>query len=257
MMKTNMFRSVTNGILLAALAAIGIAAFQIGTSTTGEENMPEEIRMTEVKKTPVLDTGNSNVTAKMEAKESSGAEEKTVASEAVELTDAKGSEETAREAADFTENVQETAADVYHSPEPIHFSENTAMIWPLTGTLLLDYSMNQTIYFPTLDQYKYNPSISVQAEVGEPVRAAASGKVLSINEDARTGTTVTMELGDSYQAIYGQLKDLNVSEGEMIQAGTVIGSIADPTKYYSKEGANLYFAMKRNGEPIDPILYLP
>ena len=153
--------------------------------------------------------------------------------------------------------MQETAAAVYHSPVEIHFSENTAMVWPVSGSLVLDYSMQQTTYFPTLDQYKYNPSISVQAEVGDPVRAAASGKVLSIVDDARTGTTVTMELGDSYQAIYGQLTDLNISEGEMVEEGMVIGYVAEPTKYYTKEGTNLYFAMKRNGEPIDPILYLP
>ena len=30
-----------------------------------------------------------------------------------------------------------------------------------------------------------------------------------------------------------------------------------PTKYYSTEGTNLYFAMKKDGEPIDPIEYLP
>ena len=33
--------------------------------------------------------------------------------------------------------------------------------------------------------------------------------------------------------------------------------IAQPTKYYSTEGTNLYFAMKKDGEPIDPIEYLP
>ncbi|MBQ7371353.1 MAG: M23 family metallopeptidase, partial [Blautia sp.] len=163
----------------------------------------------------------------------------------------------AQETEGTTETVQETAAAVYHSPVEIHFSENTAMVWPVSGSLVLDYSMQQTTYFPTLDQYKYNPSISVQAEVGDPVRAAASGKVLSIVDDARTGTTVTMELGDSYQAIYGQLTDLNISEGEMVEEGMVIGYVAEPTKYYTKEGTNLYFAMKRNGEPIDPILYLP
>lgn len=252
-----MFRSVTNGILLAALAAIGIAAFQIGTSTTGEDQVPEEIRMTEVKRTPALDTGNSNVTAEIGEKGSSAEEEILPAAKTPDPAEETAAAEAIPETSDSEANVQETAAAVYHSPEPIHFSENTAMIWPVTGALLLDYSMNQTIYYPTLDQYKYNPSISVEAAEGDPVRAAASGKVLSITDDARTGTTVTMELGDSYQAIYGQLKDLKVSEGEMVKEGTVIGSVAAPTKYYTKEGTNLYFAMKHNGEPIDPILYLP
>jgi murein DD-endopeptidase MepM/ murein hydrolase activator NlpD len=43
----------------------------------------------------------------------------------------------------------------------------------------------------------------------------------------------------------------------MVSKGTTIGYVAAPTIYYSAEGSNLYFAMKKDGEPIDPILYLP
>ncbi len=46
-------------------------------------------------------------------------------------------------------------------------------------------------------------------------------------------------------------------EGQTIEKGAVIGYIASPTKYYSEEGSNLYFAMKKDGEPVDPIAYLP
>jgi septal ring factor EnvC (AmiA/AmiB activator) len=66
-----------------------------------------------------------------------------------------------------------------------------------------------------------------------------------------------MELGNGYQAIYGQLKDLTVAEGDVVTKGTTIGYVAAPTIYYSAEGTNLYFAMKKDGEPVDPILYLP
>ena len=131
------------------------------------------------------------------------------------------------------------------------------MEWPLHGTILIDYSMDQTTYFPTLDQYKLNPSIVVQAGESAPVVSAVNGTVFSIEEDAQTGTTVTMELGNGYQAIYGQLTDLNISEGDTVTKGTTIGYVAAPTKYYSKEGSNLYFAMKKDGKPIDPIAYLP
>ena len=110
----------------------------------------------------------------------------------------------------------------------------------------------------------YNPAglihltaISVQAVEGAPVLASVSGTVYSIEEDPQTGTTVTMEIGSGYQAVYGQLKDLTVEEGDIVTKGSVIGYVGTPTKYYSKEGSNLYFAMKKNGEPVDPIAYLP
>lgn len=139
----------------------------------------------------------------------------------------------------------------------VDFSEDTLMEWPVNGNILLDYSMDQTTYFPTLDQYKLSPAISVGAVEGAPVVAAVNGTVYSVEQDAQTGTTLTMELGNGYQAVYGQLTDLTVSEGDTIKKGTTIGYIAQPTKYYSSEGTNLYFAMRKNGEPIDPIAYLP
>ena len=63
------------------------------------------------------------------------------------------------------------------------------------------------------------------------------------------------DLGDGYQAVYGQLKDLNFEEGATVEAGQIIGYIGEPTKYYSVEGSNLYFAMEKDGEPINPMEY--
>ena len=60
--------------------------------------------------------------------------------------------------------------------------------------------MDQTTYFPTLDQYKLSPAIAVGAVEGAPVVAAVNGKVYSIEQNAQTGTTLTMELGNGYQA---------------------------------------------------------
>ena len=104
--------------------------------------------------------------------------------------------------------------------------------------------------------------ISSQPEIRKsadsvPVVAAVDGTVYSVEQNEQTGTTLTMELGNGYQAVYGQLTDLTVSEGDTVKKGTTIGYIAQPTKYYSTEGTNLYFAMRKNGEPIDPIEYLP
>ena len=130
------------------------------------------------------------------------------------------------------------------------------MEWPVRGTVLIDYNMNETVYYPTLDQYRVSPAIAVQAVEDAPVYAAADGQVLSVEQDTCTGTTVTMELGNGYQAVYGQLKDLTVAEGDTVKEGEVIGNVSEPTKYYSVEGPNLYFAVKKDGNPVDPFEYL-
>ena len=91
------------------------------------------------------------------------------------------------------------------------------MKWPVDGNILMDYNMDQTVYFPTLDQYKLSPAISVQAVEGAPVMASVQGNVYAIENSAQTGITVTMEIGSGYQAIYGQLTDLTVEEGDTVK----------------------------------------
>ena len=140
--------------------------------------------------------------------------------------------------------------------DTMNFSEDSNIVWPASGQVIIDYNMDRTVYFPTLDQYKYHEGLVVSTKVGEPVQAVFHGKVSGIHEDARTGVTLTMDLGNGYEAVYGQLKDIVVKEGETIEKGTILGHVQEPTKYYVKEGANLYFAMKKDGKYVDPMLYL-
>ncbi len=138
----------------------------------------------------------------------------------------------------------------------VTFGENDTMRWPVAGNVVLDYSMDGCIYFPTLQQYKYNPALVIGSDEGAQVVASARGIVESIGIDEETGTTVTMNLGDGYKLKYGQLQELTVAEGDVVEEGELIGYVSQPTKYYCKEGTNLYFAMTKDETPMDPILYL-
>ena len=57
------------------------------------------------------------------------------------------------------------------------FSDKDTLTWPIVGNVLINYSMDKTVYFPTLEQYKYNPAIIISAVEGETITAAANGKV--------------------------------------------------------------------------------
>ncbi|MBU5482241.1 M23 family metallopeptidase [Blautia sp. MSJ-19] len=272
MTKSRVAKYVANTALLAVLAAAGIGAYQLGTSRPEEqiqekapsyydEGMEADL---EQKEENAVDAGTTLVEAETDNQVDAvpeTTETEATASRESTSTDTVTEEKadtmlTAENAADTETDTVDVSAGVQAQPK-LSFSEDTLMEWPVNGTLLLDYNMDQTIYFPTLDQYKLNPAIAVQAVEGAPVLASVEGTVYSIEDRAQTGTTVTMEIGSGYQAVYGQLKDLTVQEGDRVEKGTVIGYVAAPTKYYSEEGSNLYFAMKKNGEAIDPIAYLP
>lgn len=140
---------------------------------------------------------------------------------------------------------------------PLSFSgESASLLWPVAGNVILGYSMDKTVYFATLDQYKYNPAMIIGGSPDEQVMSAAQGKITAIETTEETGTTVTMDMGDGYEAIYGQLKELAVKEGDVVKAGETIGYLSEPTRFYAKEGCSLYFEIKKDGESIDPMSLL-
>ena len=63
-------------------------------------------------------------------------------------------------------------------------------------------------------------------------------------------------MGNGYECMYGQLKEVQVKVGDYLEAGNVIGYLEIPTKYYSLEGCNLYFEMLKDGQPVNPMDYL-
>lgn len=294
-MNNKVTRLIANTVGLAAVAALGITVYQLGTSPikeTPQQEQSSDLEEEDLQDGSAVDVGTDRINSEdgsaMQENETQSAEDPSASTDFDENTnedletydenaDAQEREEGSSVTDEMTteyDNIpseneaEQTISDgIYEETTDVsamavnlptvNFSEDTLMEWPVNGNILLDYSMDQSTYFPTLDQYKLSSAISVGAVEGAPVVAAVNGTVYSVKQDPQTGTTLTMELGNGYQAIYGQLTDLAVSEGETVQKGTIIGYIAQPTKYYSTEGTNLYFAMKKDGEPIDPIAYLP
>lgn len=151
--------------------------------------------------------------------------------------------------------VDETTKNVSLTTPSLHFPTEEGLFWPMDGNVIMNYSMDATIYHATLDQYKYNPAIIIAGDVNNKVYSVAKGKIVEISQNEVTGTTVTVDLGDGYKAIYGQLKELNFDVGDYLESGHVIGYVSEPTKYYALEGSNLYFELQKDGKPIDPIAY--
>ena len=160
-----------------------------------------------------------------------------------------GEEETGEEKKE-TGDRQTSGTDVVVE-KTLHFTEDTGLQKPASGDILMHYSMDKSIYFATLDQYKYNPATVFSAEEGTAVTACAEAQVKSVFEDAEIGKAVTLDLGDGYEATYGQLQDIAVKQDAYVNRGEIIGSVAAPTKYYSAEGSNVYFALTHNGEPVN------
>ncbi|MBE5865913.1 MAG: M23 family metallopeptidase [Lachnospiraceae bacterium] len=148
-------------------------------------------------------------------------------------------------------NAGATAEPVNQGTAELNYSEDKGLTRPVSGEILLPYSMEGSIYFATLDQYKYNPATIFAAEEGTEVVACAEGRITSVFETAELGKGVTVELGNGYVVTYGQLADIQVEENGIVKAGEKIGSVASPSRYYSLEGTNLYFKLEKDGAPVN------
>lgn len=133
------------------------------------------------------------------------------------------------------------------------FSEADSLVMPLVGNVLINYSADKSVYFPTLKQYKCNPALVIAATAGESIKAAAPGMVSRIYNDPVTGQTVVMSLGNGYELTYGQLKEVSVSEGAYVAEGEIFAQVAEPTRYYTEEGCNLYMKLTKDGVPVNPV----
>ena len=258
--------------LLLCLCLVGAAAFatfytmntaEKNQEQTTEQSAEEQARIEEANaaKKAVKDTEESEKSTE-EAEVNGATLENEIEEDPASLVKESTEEETDKEGTLDEEEIEDAgSSNVEVSLEntispTVNFTDNDTLTWPVAGNVILDYSMDSSIYFPTLKQYKYNPALVIGAEVGSQVLSAAKGIVETVEIDDETGTTITMDIGNDYELIYGQLKEVAVSEGDVVETGSLIGYISEPTKYYCEEGSNLFFEMKKNGEPVDPFLYL-
>ena len=270
-------KSVTVAFSLCLLAVVAmIGMYTVGKSEQKENELQQKIadakerqeeeraRQEEVRKAQEEEQKQEMEEMRKEAASASAKREKETqtADKTVEknvINEAELESEFQAEDAEIAEHVvidemEEAVSDAMAEEPTLSFSAETdKLFWPIAGNVILDYSMDKSIYFSTLNQYKYNPAVIIQGSLDASVMCAAQGKVTSIETLDETGTTVTMDIGNGYEVIYGQLKELTVKEGDYRKAGETIGYVSEPTKYFAQEGCNVYFGVRKDGESIDPM----
>ena len=246
-------RIMLSGILLMATLACGVYVYRYESDKQEEariESAKEEEKKTEQEERELLEEQSEDANTY-----NAESEIPTVTPTPQNTTETPEDENQANTETPLDADADTTASDAVLPA--LDFNEGTLLNLPLSGEIVIPYNMDNTVYFSTLDLYRCNPAVIIAAEIDTPVAIVANSQVVSISEDPVTGTTVNMDMGNGYQAVYGQLKDVNVTEGQTVAAGTVIGAVNSPTKYFTKEGSNLYFALTKDGSPLDPSLYLP
>ena len=150
----------------------------------------------------------------------------------------------------------ETQTEAAKETSSASFSKNKTLSWPVKGNVLLPFSIDATVYYQTIDVYKSSNGMVISSRKGTKVAAACDGTVTDIVKDDVYGNIVTVDIGEQYTLQYGQLADITVAVGDSVTKGQTIGAVAQPTDSFIVEGANLYFAMQKQGEYVNPEEFL-
>lgn len=99
-----------------------------------------------------------------------------------------------------------------------------------------------------------NKGVDIAGKNGEPVGAAADGKVVYVGSGLRGyGNLVIVRHNATYLSAYGHNSKILVKEGQAVTRGQKIAEIGSS----DADQAKLHFEIRRQGKPIDPLKYLP
>lgn len=116
--------------------------------------------------------------------------------------------------------------------------------WPTKGKVISAYSVRA----------EGNKGIDVAGEVGQPIFAAASGKVVySGNGLLGYGNLIIVKHSEQFLSAYAHNRKLLVKEGGSVTRGQKIAELGST----GTKSPKLHFEIRRNGKPVDPLKYLP
>ena len=151
-----------------------------------------------------------------------------------------------------------TPVEKKEDPTPIEPVDETIIFaTPVSSFSRTTEYTDKLYYNSTLNRYQSHKAIDFFAEEGTSVLAAYDGTVESVTNGVLEGYTVVIDHGNGLKTIYNSLLDGdNVSVGDFVKKGDVIGEVSSSNRQEYKEGAHLHFEVKKDGAIINPEEYL-
>ena len=116
--------------------------------------------------------------------------------------------------------------------------------WPAQGPIIARFQSNASL----------NKGIDIAGQLGQPVKSAATGTVVYAGRGLLGyGDMIIVKHDETYLSAYAHNSRLLVREGEQVRAGQTIAEMGST----GTDRVKLHFEIRRRGEPVDPLSYLP
>jgi septal ring factor EnvC (AmiA/AmiB activator) len=103
---------------------------------------------------------------------------------------------------------------------------------------------------PEFSAELFRKGIDIEAPYGEQIRAVEGGRVIFADRFPGYGKMMVVDHGDRYYTVYAHLSELLKKNGETVRKGEPIALVGDSD---SLAGARLYFEIRKDGKPLDPV----
>jgi len=131
------------------------------------------------------------------------------------------------------------------TPAPVAASggdDTVAWMWPGNGAVLTGF-----------DEVK-NKGVDIAGNAGDPVLAAAEGKVVYAGSGLRGyGNLIILKHNNTYLTAYAHNQTLLVKEDQTVKRGQKIAEMGNS----DADRVKLHFEVRKQGKPVDPTKYLP
>lgn len=133
---------------------------------------------------------------------------------------------------------------VTNTTSKVRLRDPRSWVWPARGKLISGFKANGGL----------NKGIDLKGNLGEPVVAAADGRVVYSGEGLRGyGKLVIVKHSDKYLSAYAHNRKLLVKEGSRVKQGQKIAEMGST----GTDSVKLHFEIRYDGKPINPLKHLP
>ena len=120
-------------------------------------------------------------------------------------------------------------------------------VWPVKGKILTNFGVSSSGL--------KNDGVNILSEIGKPVVAADSGKVVySGNEIQAFGNLILIKHNNNETTAYAHLENVKVARGQLVAKGEIIANIGTSGKVSIPQ---LHFELRDSSGPLNPLKYLP
>jgi murein DD-endopeptidase MepM/ murein hydrolase activator NlpD len=123
---------------------------------------------------------------------------------------------------------------------------------PLIGEIVTTSPFGIRMH-PLLRRLAIHTGIDLRGDLGEPVRATATGKVTIAGRQGGYGNMVEISHGSGLVTRFGHLSEISVKLGQVVRIGEMVGRIGSTGR---STGPHLHYETRANGEAVDPQKFL-